>query len=965
MFGERGSTRNGVMVMACRRWFRGAVAAAAVVAVLATATFTAAGPAAADDPPTSTSDFVPLAIEGFEQTVAGPGGLVPNPDGSSLNDYIWSSAEFDGALVVGTVRGVLDLFDDDGRGDLTRFRAEIWRYEWAGNGGAEGTWTKVHESPLLAGAIPRDFGYRNMTSCGGRLYVATIGVAPRILMSNDGITFVEASRRGLPSGDLGFRGLTCLNGWLMTSPLGTTADPDIAANPVMLANRFPTFGTWQEISLPGFGNPDNLGVFATTLWDRDGDGRDDTIVAGTINRTTGAEVWVNTRPCGFFRCTGAVGSWEKLLDYGGGRPFDPPWLRNDGEWGPANAGVAWMVEFQGDIYMGMAESGFSPTGLSLAEIIVLHRDGTWNVVAGYPRAGWEGVTSPADFSAFATFGGTASSYVNLLSLGGVPQFLTVGPSEAIPYPLVGNSCDPDVDPDNPDCLPTSDRGPGMLPFSDPGGPPPFFATGAYDGTIAGLYGLFLGTFGVDLGTPPTSGDGWDAIHPLARSIVMIELILDQQIANYIWQLEAHEDRLYVTSLDTFVGDGFEMYSTTGGTSPTWDVVFTDGLGTGANYGGRSLLSTDYGLVVGTANPFGGEGPRGGAEVWLGTCAVDSPPLADAGPDQQFPDETQGAPVSFDLAGSASDGFCGSVETTTWYEGDCAGSLDTTVATDLEPTGLERTAGDPVASYDFALVVTDDESNTTCDDMTVAIGTASLPTVTIDGIAGGSGCGLEAFTGGQIPAQCDDGLPEFADSDLDNVVATTLTAVCEDGDGGAIACVFDETDPNTEIAATSGTPVDSADIVIDNVATAQPRPVITVTTTDPVTGFTASTSLQIDTDRVNAELGVVAEMTGTSVRSGLFRWRGQVSVLIEDRDGTPVSGVEVTVVQDGLFQTVDATVCTTGFDGRCSVVVGPFLGSTASFTVGDLTLPGSAGFHLDGIDDTVILERPPGLSGLFS
>lgn len=63
--------------------------------------------------------------------------------------------------------------------------------------------------------------------------------------------------------------------------------------------------------------------------------------------------------------------------------------------------------------------------------------------------------------------------------------------------------------------------------------------------------------------------------------------------------------------------------------------------------------------------------------------------------------------------------------------------------------------------------------------------------------------------------------------------------------------------------------------------------------------------------------------------------------------------------------VDATVCTTSSDGRCSVVVGPFPGSTASFTVGDLTLRGSAGFHFDGIDDTVTLERPPGIGGLFS
>jgi hypothetical protein len=945
------------MVMGRRRSFIRAVAAAATVAVLATATFAAAGPAAADEPPTSTSDFVPLAIEGFEQTVAGPGGLVPNPDGSSLNDYIWSAAEFDGALFVGTVRGVLDLFTTDDASTVGQFRPEIWRYDWDGNGGAEGTWTRVYEAPLILGEIPRDFGYRNMTSCGGRLYVASIGLSPRVLASNDGTTFVQASNRGLPSGDLGLRGLSCLNGWLIASPLGTTADPDIAVNPVMLANRFPMFGTWEEISLPGFGNPDNLGVFATTLWDRDGNGSKDTIVAGTINRTTGAEVWVNTSPCGFFSCTAAVDTWEKLIDHGAGRPFDPPWLRSDGEWGPANAGVSWMVEFQGDIYMGMAESGFSPTGLSLAEIIVLHRDGTWNVVAGYPRGGWEGVTTPADFSALSIFGGTASSYVNLLSLGGIPEFFTAGPPESIPYPLVGNSCEPDIDPNNTDCLPTSDRGPGMLPFSNPGGPPPLFATGAYNGTIAGIYALFLGSFGVDLGTAPIHTDGWEAIHPLARSIVMIQIILDQQIASYVWQLEAHDDRLYVASLDVFNGDGFEMYSTAGGPSPTWDVVFTEGLGTGNNYGGRKLLSTDYGLVVGTANPFGGE-PRGGAEVWLGTCAVDSPPLADAGPDQQFPGETDATPVSFDLAGSASDGFCGSVESTTWYEGTCAGAPGPEVATSLYVSGLERAAGDPVATYDFSLVVVDDDANTTCDDVAVRIGTAALPTVTIEGTGSGSGCGLEAFTDGQTPAGCDGGLPEFPDSDLDDMVLTTFSADCEDGNGTDIACVFGETDPNTEITGTSGAPVDSADIAIDNVATAQPRPLITVSTTDPITGFTASSSLQLDTDQVPEELGVVREMTGTSARSGFLRWRAEVEVLVTDRDSTPVEGVEVTIIQSELLEAVDATVCTTGADGRCSVVVGPFRRASASFTVSDLTLPGSAGFHLDGVEDTLTLERPP-------
>ena len=70
-------------------------------------------------------------------------------------------------------------------------------------------------------------------------------------------------------------------------------------------------------------------------------------------------------------------------------------------------------------------------------------------------------------------------------------------------------------------------------------------------------------------------------------------------------------------------------------------VVTDGFGTPYNFGIRQLVSTPYGLLVGTANPFAPEvgvkrdgrwtyepNPRGGMEVWLGEHGAEGlPPVS--------------------------------------------------------------------------------------------------------------------------------------------------------------------------------------------------------------------------------------------------------------------------------------------------------------------------------------------------
>jgi hypothetical protein len=131
---------------------------------------------------------------------------------------------------------------------------------------------------------------------------------------------------------------------------------------------------------------------------------------------------------------------------------------------------------------------------------------------------------------------------------------------------------------------------------------------------------------------------------------------DNPFNAYIWRMVVHEGWLYAStynwavflpylSLREFPGlrsriddthrarlteewGGFELWRSNDGIR--WSPVIQDGFGTPYNYGGRALVSTPHGLMVGTANPFGPEiavrtggrwcyapNPRGGLEVWLG------------------------------------------------------------------------------------------------------------------------------------------------------------------------------------------------------------------------------------------------------------------------------------------------------------------------------------------------------------
>jgi hypothetical protein len=93
---------------------------------------------------------------------------------------------------------------------------------------------------------------------------------------------------------------------------------------------------------------------------------------------------------------------------------------------------------------------------------------------------------------------------------------------------------------------------------------------------------------------------------------------------HLWRMEEHENRLYLGTWDVAVflrnipligpfaeaEAGFDLWTTEDGVF--WRQITRNGLGNKFNHGVRSLLSTRYGLFLGSVNPWVG------TQVWLGT-----------------------------------------------------------------------------------------------------------------------------------------------------------------------------------------------------------------------------------------------------------------------------------------------------------------------------------------------------------
>jgi hypothetical protein len=239
---------------------------------------------------------------------------------------------------------------------------------------------------------PREFGYRNMTTCdaGGEehLYVTTTGIGGRVLYSPDGSTFKTASLFGLDLiRDLGYRAMVCWKGRLWIAPSGTftitavtptlafEVDPDIAFNKVLLVNDKPSdpLSPWQRVvnvaNDPGLGDPNNLGIWQMGLFN-------DALYLGVTNRTTGFEIWKADGAT----CAPPPGDcmlfWEKLIDNGGGLPVPAGAT-------PSNARVFQFEEFNGFLYWSVGEIAAPP--FFPAEMGRLGPDDRWDLIVGAPR----------------------------------------------------------------------------------------------------------------------------------------------------------------------------------------------------------------------------------------------------------------------------------------------------------------------------------------------------------------------------------------------------------------------------------------------------------------------------------------------------------------------------------------------------------------------------------------------------
>jgi len=328
--------------------------------------------------------------------------VAANGLGRPSNTSTRSMAYFRDALYVGTSSGNVSGSDD---------RPRILRYDPEGD-----TWTTVYESPLVeadarsfvpdlnlimaakareqrhgrrqrntTGPVPRDVGFRSMHVFQGRsdkepaLYAATMSRPGGIILrSEDGETFSQIGEVGLGNRDLySFRGLTSFDGRLFTSPAGTVTDEwldrNIAPEAKVYVTDDPASGKWAEASEIGFGDPANYAIYALST-------AHGYLYAGTANPERGFQLWR----------TAAKGdppfTWEQIVVDGAGAYN-------------LNLAAATMTEFNGALYVGSGITGFGydtvhDIGPASAELIRVHANGSWDLIAGRMRFTKQGLKVP-------------------------------------------------------------------------------------------------------------------------------------------------------------------------------------------------------------------------------------------------------------------------------------------------------------------------------------------------------------------------------------------------------------------------------------------------------------------------------------------------------------------------------------------------------------------------------------------
>ena len=313
--------------------------------------------------------------------------------GDGHNSYAHSMAWFKGKLYMGTTRSNMCMLklqaafaqlplhtwpvkcpdDRDGLYKLD-FHAQIWCFDPASN-----AWERVFRAPEVEGTggamVAREIGYRSMEiyqapgDAEPALYIATWapGRAPGglILKTTDGRNFEPVTKYGIIDPPISTtRSLTAFKGRMHFAPTarrGTDGGQQNSAGlPIVFAAADPASDTWEEVNIPGFGDPANMGIFSLAAVG-------DTLYAGTIN-LNGLQVWA----------TDGIGPapyhWRQIIADGAGR-------------GPLNQAVACMTGFKGALYIGTGIQGggfdrVNNVGPAAAEVLRVNSDDTWDVIVG-------------------------------------------------------------------------------------------------------------------------------------------------------------------------------------------------------------------------------------------------------------------------------------------------------------------------------------------------------------------------------------------------------------------------------------------------------------------------------------------------------------------------------------------------------------------------------------------------------
>jgi SAM-dependent methyltransferase len=266
------------------------------------------------------------------------------------------------------------------------WRAQIWRYD-----PRNFIWEKIYLSPMIKGSkgldVPLHLGFRDMEVFQGEsdpapaLYTVSwgshMGRGPFVLRCLDGKHFEEvAVTERQYFGSQTLRALKAFNGRLYTLPTGRDSGVDgthSALEAVVLESSDPLQGGWKPVSLPHFGDPQNVALVDMETFNGH-------LYVGTMNPSEGYQIWK----------TDAQGDppyrWHRVVTQGAFR-------------GKMNEVACSFCVFNDNLYVGGAIFGggydrIYNIGPGAPEIIRVHADDSWDLVVGEPRVTPDGLKVP-------------------------------------------------------------------------------------------------------------------------------------------------------------------------------------------------------------------------------------------------------------------------------------------------------------------------------------------------------------------------------------------------------------------------------------------------------------------------------------------------------------------------------------------------------------------------------------------